>query len=190
MSADDRTHYIGDNCPGGHHGDPTLNPPNDPVPALSIRQPWAWALVHGGKNPENRTWPPPERLIGRRWLAHASQRVEVADLEFAASLAGLSFTGDVAVELRQLPRGAIVGSFRLDGYHHARDCRSVITDADERFGRFCTRWAADGQYHWEVADPRPLFEPLDVRGRLGVWYLPPDIAAEIPASLIEERAGA
>jgi hypothetical protein len=24
--------------------------------ALSVRQPWAWLIIHGGKNVENRTW--------------------------------------------------------------------------------------------------------------------------------------
>ena len=24
--------------------------------ALSIKQPWAWAIIHAGKNVENRTW--------------------------------------------------------------------------------------------------------------------------------------
>ena len=28
-----------------------------PTPALSIRQPWAWAIIYAGKDIENRTWP-------------------------------------------------------------------------------------------------------------------------------------
>lgn len=27
------------------------------IPALSVRQPWAWAIAHGHKMIENRTWP-------------------------------------------------------------------------------------------------------------------------------------
>lgn len=27
-----------------------------PKKAISIRQPWAWAIIHGGKDIENRTW--------------------------------------------------------------------------------------------------------------------------------------
>lgn len=30
--------------------------PNIPIKAISIRQPWAWAIVHGGKDVENRSW--------------------------------------------------------------------------------------------------------------------------------------
>jgi len=26
------------------------------VKCLSIRQPWAWLIIHGGKDVENRTW--------------------------------------------------------------------------------------------------------------------------------------
>jgi hypothetical protein len=26
------------------------------IPALSIRQPWAWLICHAGKNIENRPW--------------------------------------------------------------------------------------------------------------------------------------
>ena len=28
-----------------------------PIKAFSIRQPWAWAIIHAGKDIENRDWP-------------------------------------------------------------------------------------------------------------------------------------
>ena len=37
--------------------------------ALSIRQPWAWLILHGGKDIENRTWA--TKLRGRV-LIHAA----------------------------------------------------------------------------------------------------------------------
>ena len=27
------------------------------IKTISIRQPWSWAIIHGGKDVENRTWP-------------------------------------------------------------------------------------------------------------------------------------
>jgi hypothetical protein len=27
------------------------------VRVLTVRQPWAWAIIHGGKDAENRNWP-------------------------------------------------------------------------------------------------------------------------------------
>lgn len=41
------------------------------IPALSILQPWAWLIVHGWKDVENRTWS--TRFRGR-FLVHAGMR--------------------------------------------------------------------------------------------------------------------
>ena len=38
--------------------------------ALSIRQPWAWAIIHAGKNIENRSW---STNVRGRILIHASK---------------------------------------------------------------------------------------------------------------------
>jgi hypothetical protein len=38
--------------------------------ALSIRQPWAWLILHAGKDIENRDWP--TRFRGR-FLIHAAK---------------------------------------------------------------------------------------------------------------------
>src|SRR6185436_8752017 len=42
--------------------------------ALSIKQPWAWLTIHGGKDIENRPWK--TRLRGRI-LVHASKAIDV-----------------------------------------------------------------------------------------------------------------
>lgn len=36
--------------------------------AISVRQPWAWAIIHGGKDVENRTW---EANYRDQFLIHA-----------------------------------------------------------------------------------------------------------------------
>lgn len=50
-----------------------------PRVALSIRQPWAWAIVHAGKDVENRDWRTKYRglvcihaakVMSRDWIAH------------------------------------------------------------------------------------------------------------------------
>ncbi|MNQ62267.1 ASCH domain protein [compost metagenome] len=38
--------------------------------ALSIRQPWAWLIIHGGKDVENRSWHTKHR---GRFLVHAAK---------------------------------------------------------------------------------------------------------------------
>ena len=48
--------------------------------ALTIKQPWAWAITHGTKRVENRTWKPPFHIIGQRIAIHTSVRIEKAEL--------------------------------------------------------------------------------------------------------------
>jgi hypothetical protein len=76
------------------------------LPALSIKQPWAWAILHAGKDIENRNWP--TRFRGR-FLIHASKGCTPDEyLDACAFMAG--FCGGVAVPpLESLPRGGIVG---------------------------------------------------------------------------------
>jgi hypothetical protein len=46
------------------------------VKALSIRQPWAWLIIHAGKNIENRTWATNYR---GRILVHASKGMTLSE---------------------------------------------------------------------------------------------------------------
>jgi len=47
-----------------------LNHTLQPDKAISIRQPWAWAIMHGLKTVENRSWV--TRVRGRIWV-HAGR---------------------------------------------------------------------------------------------------------------------
>lgn len=49
--------------------------------ALSIRQPWAWLIIHAAKDVENRDWP--TRVRGRV-LIHASKTMTRGDYEACA----------------------------------------------------------------------------------------------------------
>jgi hypothetical protein len=45
-------------------------------PCLTIRQPYASAIVAGIKKVENRSWHPPAHILGQRILIHAGLRVD------------------------------------------------------------------------------------------------------------------
>ncbi len=47
--------------------------------ALSIRQPWAWLIVNGYKNIENRTW---STCFRGSFLIHASKKIDHAGLDW------------------------------------------------------------------------------------------------------------
>jgi hypothetical protein len=81
---------------------------------LSIRQPWAWLILHGGKDVENRTWA--SRVRGRV-LIHASGTMTRAEYDDAAAfVAGITHLLPAPVTLPEfaaLPLGGIVGSVEI-----------------------------------------------------------------------------
>lgn len=133
------------------------------LPCISIRQPWAWLILHGGKDIENRDWP--TKMRGRV-LIHAAKGMTRDEWESAWTFAHGSGASPKAIEagLRfdNITRGGIVGSVEIV------DC---VTDSD-------SRWFV-GRYGFVLRDPRPLpFVPW--RGALGFFG--------VPASVIEAAA--
>jgi hypothetical protein len=109
---------------------------------LSVRQPYAWAILSAGKLTENRSW----RTTYRGPLAiHASLRPDPEGRAFMAAL-GIDVPED-------LPRGVILGSVVLV---------DVVDDSD-------SPWAEPGQRHWLLEDPQPWPEPVPAKGDLGLW---------------------
>lgn len=97
---------------------------------ISVRQPWAWALIHGGKDVENRGRVPPgsHLLVGRRVFIHAANGMTRAEYEDARA-----FMASIGVECPrpdQLVRGGIIGTVRLAGVVQAWE------ESDWFFGPF------------------------------------------------------
>ena len=109
--------------------------------ALTVRQPWASAIIWAGKDVENRSRPSSCR--GRLWI-HAGLRLEAADVLPAGT---------------PVPRGAIIGYVTLTGCVQGS----------------ASPWAIPGYWHWQLADPVALAEPIPARGALGLWQLPPEL---------------
>jgi len=125
--------------------------------ALSIRQPWAWLIIHGGKDIENRSW---HTKFRGRFLVHASQGMTRGEYDEA-----LELVHDIgSMELYQrfpsfnnLPRGVIVGSVELVDSLDTSD----------------SPWYM-GQKAFLLRDPKPLaFTPL--KGRLGFFKVPDEL---------------
>jgi len=113
--------------------------------ALSIRQPWAWLVVNGYKDIENRTWS--TELRGRLYI-HAGQRMvpdDYPDQREHIYRAGIVIPG-------QLARGAIVGEVTITGCQSASDSPW-----------FC------GPYGFLLEDPIAYENPVPYRGQLGFF---------------------
>jgi hypothetical protein len=116
--------------------------------ALSIRQPWAWLILHAGKDIENRTWP--TRYRGRI-LVHAGKGMTRHEYESADVFATVSCGVPFIPNFEDLERGGIVGSVEIS------DC---VTES-----KSC--WFV-GRYGFVLRKPEVLpFRPL--KGALGLF---------------------
>jgi hypothetical protein len=130
--------------------------------ALSVRQPWAAAIAHYGKNIENRT----RRTHHRGLIAVHASLEPAADADHA-----LQWIREVADSTpRQVlshdVRGVIIAVAEIVGCHEAGDTEHCIEDGG------CSPWARPAGWHWELDNVRPLPHPVGARGALGLWRLP------------------
>jgi hypothetical protein len=123
---------------------------------LSIRQPWAWLIIHGGKDIENRTWPTKFR---GHFLVHASkgmtrkEYIEVLDYIEKRIDVNPEFAGvyNRLPLFEELELGGIIGEVTLV------DC-VIKSDSPWFFGT----------YGFVLKDVKPLmFTPL--KGMLGFF---------------------
>jgi hypothetical protein len=118
--------------------------------ALSIRQPWAWLILHAGKDVENRRWTTSFR---GRVLIHASKGMTREEYDEADSTLGFANYKIDIPDFDALARGGIVGSVEIV------DC---VERSDSAW--FC------GPFGFVLRDPKPLpFVPC--RGALGFFEL-------------------
>lgn len=124
---------------------PETSPKLDLRKCLTLYQPWAWLIVNGHKDVENRTWG--TRYRGRLFI-HA----------------GGKFDDDGYAKVKehfphlQLPAPA---EFKRSGIVGAVTLKDIVTDSP-------SPWAIDGCQHWICTDPEVLpFEPC--RGSQQIW---------------------
>lgn len=112
--------------------------------ALSVRDPWARAILYLGKDVENRSWAAPAYLYGTDLLIHVSLRVEKQE--------------PLERRLAEYPQhlGAIIGVVRL------------VTCTEN----YKSRWANPDSIHWVLTNPRPFTRPVPWTGRLGIFKVP------------------
>lgn len=86
-----------------------------PEVALSVRQPWAWAIIHAGKDIENRNWREGKLLSHRGRIAvHAAKGMTWAEYVSATEFMrrnGIDYPG-----FHALARGGIIGSVEVFGF--------------------------------------------------------------------------
>lgn len=114
--------------------------------ALTVLQPWAWLIIHGGKDVENRRWPTEYRGL---LAIHAGR-----------SARALARSGWEPPEGVELEFGKIIGVVELF---------DVLPLS--KMGKK-SHWA-EGPWCWRLRKPISI-EPVACRGQLGLW-IPPAI---------------
>lgn len=130
--------------------------------ALTIKQPWMHAILHEGKDIENRSW----KRDFRGWLAlHVSGQPN-RKAEFPRGIR--------IPELKTLQYSAVCGV--------ARVVDIVVKSRSKWFDR-----PDDGStnFGWVLADVAILKRPIPCKGRLNLWDLDPLVVAKIRWQLPE-----
>jgi len=139
---------------------------------LSVRQPWAWAIIHGGKDIENRNWKTDYRGLV---AIHAGKAFDMNRSEWHDFSTGQygDFWHQMARGYNKQPDhvlGAIIGVVEVVGCTPSYACDSPWKAGDDP-DYFC----------WNLANPTALKEPIPLKGQLGLFNLPPHIVELIEA---------
>lgn len=146
---------------------------------LTVRQPWAWAIVHGGKLIENRTW-----LTHYRGpvAIHAGQNGSRRGMRSPLVVRAMRTAAALGLQPVHLARGFIIGTAELVDAHWAEPgcCHSpwaeyeVYKEDERRPGRVS---------HFVLADRRPIDPPVPWRGGLNIRELPIEVAGRVLAGV-------
>lgn len=121
------------------------------VKALSVKQPWAWLIIHGDKNIENRTWKtncrgPLAIHASKSWDQEGYERLLEDDPEILLP----------NHKYKKYKFGGIIGLCNLED----------ILPNNTKYS--CCNWHEKGFFGWYLTDRRPL--PFKaVRGRQGLF---------------------
>ena len=127
---------------------------------LSVRQPWAWLIIQGGKDIENRTWR--THYTGPLLIHAAATRPSFQEYKDACELQSAAAMCSPARRSAHSPLyfpssdelvyGAIIGRVRMAG--------CAVTSYSP--------WGILGAWNWLLADPEPL-GPIPYQGRQGLF---------------------
>jgi len=140
---------------------------------LTVKQPWAWGLIHGPKRIENRGWECHHR--GPLLIHAGKSRSYFSDAD-DLDAAMLAFREELGADLPapdQLDYGVILGIVDVVDCLRLNVALRRYVDA----GHPDQRPFAEGPYCIITANPQPLKRPVPYRGAQGLF--------DVPAHLVE-----
>lgn len=151
--------------------------------ALTVQQPWAWAIMHGGKLTENRTqnWKyrgPLAIHAGVRWSDRGGESELVADawMHHGPIDELIRVPIDEQLDADSFAFGAILGTVDLVDVHPDTRCCKPWGESEYVEHGGSTRRLVT---HLVLENPRPLVAPIPCKGALGLWTPNPDLLAQL-----------
>ena len=142
-----------------------------PAKALSVRAPWWWFILHGGKDIENRDWPTtyrgPVLLHASKWWQTVEALEDMADFGPLAEKAGAP---KVTMEMVRPHGGCIVGMVDIVGCVER-------SDSPWFFGRF----------GFQLVNPVAFVTPISCKGMLGFFSVSDDVLDQVRVQIGEVR---
>ncbi len=160
------------------------------VKVLSIKNPYAYLIIQGGKDVENRTWTIDYR--GRLYIHVSGDTLPFPTLDdlpfddknnfdknyinvyddYVEDL--LDKYTDVGMPKNDKPMTEIEYANKIIDYPNfwLLKSQSIIgyVDLVDIIQNSSSPWSIDGQYHWILKNPTLLENPIrQVKGRLGLW---------------------
>ncbi|WP_433336335.1 hypothetical protein [Spirillospora sp. CA-294931] len=134
--------------------------------AISVQQPWAFAIAMGGKTVSNQSLPTAYR---GPILIYASMRVDLGACDSPLIQAAGWNPGDPLATI-----GAVIAVAHLDDV-----CSSSVLDGTCD----CGPWAEPEAHHWRLTEVKPLPRPIVALGRPGLWEPKPTLVTEVRTML-------
>ena len=153
------------------------------VKVLSVKNPFAYLILQGGKDVENRTWTTDYR--GRLYIHVSGDTMPFPLAEDYPDLKSEKKYDEYVLKVRDFHK-KISKYYENFGITEDTDINSWINKTDIWFLKSqsiigyvdlvdviqnsSSPWSIDGQYHWILKNPTLLENPIrQVKGRLGLW---------------------
>lgn len=152
--------------------------------ACTLTGPWGTAIMHLGKDVENRPTRPLCVGVGGRLAIHAGKLI---DDDARVALMHSRFGGKNLPKDMELPTGAILGTVEVAGWLSVNAAGEVSGEAcpgewSQMLKLVGSPWRQpQSRWHWWVRDPRPLSKPIPCRGAQCLWTVPEQHAAALEA---------
>ena len=135
--------------------------------ALSVRAPWWWFILHGGKNIENRDWP--TKFRGTVYL-HAGKAYQWKD-----ALDEIRFA---LVECCGPRRDDVAAKLRIEDLMAARGCLVGTVEIVDCVERSDSPWFF-GRYGFVLENPVAFDRPIPFKGSLGFFEVTDEIGGAL-----------